>query len=165
MKKLLMGIGATILFAGFIAGTSFAGQRKPVDVLAEQRQDEDNAVWVEWRADLSASLKTDEEYITAAERLRAFDGEDEEEHARLQTALDDSYYEIALPIYEKHFGTWEGDHDEFFALLAADNQAAIIRICHESARETCGSGNVKTVTVTADGGCTVECFAQTPATP
>ncbi len=151
-----------MLFACCIVGTSFAGPRNPVEAADEMTQARDNAASEEWHAALSEILETDEEYTVAADHLKAFTGEDEEEHASLKTALDARYYELARSVYEDYFGTWKGDDDEFIALLAAANQERAIRQCTADAVRACGEGNVMVVTTTSGGGCTYECHGPVP---
>lgn len=167
MKRKLIGIGAPLLFAGFIAGTSFAGQRERMQAVGVQTQDEDNAPGEEWRAALSTILETDEEYTAAAARLEAFTGNDEEQHAFLEADLDEIYYELARSVYEDHLGAWEGDDDEFIALLRGDSeQIKLIKACTSQAKIACGAGNVKSVETTGDGGCKIACFEKVaPVTP
>ena len=162
MKKSLMEIGALMLFACCIVGTSFAGPRNAVEAANEMTQARDNAASEEWHAALSEILETDEEYAVAADHLKAFTGQDEEEHASLKTALDARYYELARSVYEDYFGAWKGDDDEFIVLLTAADQERLIRVCTDSATTGCGEGNVKKVTLSAEGACSYECFAQRP---
>lgn len=165
MKKSLMGIGAMMLVAGLIAGTSLihAGQPKPSVDAGGQTQDEGNTPGEEWHASLSAVLETHEAYTAAEDRLEAFNREVEQKRARLKTALDEIYYKLARSVYQDHFGPWEGDDDEFIALLAAADQVAAIRGCTAKAIKECGKGNVKTVEVTAGGACVYGCFTPVPS--
>ena len=155
-----MWIVSMMLVAGLVAGTTlvYAEQTNSSESVRGLSQAEDDTALVEWHAALSAILETDKEYSAAEKRLNAFDGVDEAEKATLKTALDETYYKVARTVYEDRFGVWEGDDEEFIAILLALDQENVVRQCTDSAIETCGAGYVKKVEVTEAGACIIHCF-------
>ena len=168
MSKLLVGMMTIGVAFGFLTAESvlYAGQVEPVEATEWQTQDEETAAHDAWRADLASAVAADEEYAAAEAAIEAYDGEDKEEHARLETVRDEIYYEMARPVYEDHFGPWEGDDEEFVVFLQSDdeaeNQRKMVAVCTNNAIKACGEGKVKSVTVTGDGGCSYTCADATP---
>jgi hypothetical protein len=128
--------------------------------------DEEIAAHDAWRADLAEAVAANEEYAAAKAALKAYEGDDEEERAYLEAARDDIYFAIARPVYEDHYGTWEGTDEEFIGFLRSDDGAEEQRknyaACATQAIRACGEGKVKSVTVTDGGGCSFECGVVTP---
>jgi len=168
MKGMLAGMVAVGLALGLLAVTSaiYAGDGKQIETAELQTQDElDVAAWEAWRTDLAGAIAADEEFTAATAAVEAYQGEDEHERARLESVRDEIYYEIARPVYEDHFGPWEGTDDDFVVFLRSDDaqeQRKNYAECTTQAIRACGQGKVKSVTVTDGGGCSFECVVATP---
>ncbi len=115
----------------------------------------------DWRYDFFDVLEADEPYAAAKAAVDAYRGDDEAEFATLESARDGLYYDLARSDYERRFGPWQGSDDEFSAFLVKEPKSTIIRVCFKNAKDTCGEGKVKSVTVTADGACIVKCGTPT----
>jgi len=164
MKKFLvrmMAIGVVLsLFAPIPVIYAAEGEQTEAARLQVQ-EEQDNAAWEAWRVDFAEVLDANKGYAAAKAAAEEYDGESPQERAMLEACRDAIYYALARPVYEHHFGPWEGDHAEFCEFLQSKEQAERLRqmisTCADSAIETCGAGKVKQMSASAGGGCSFEC--------
>lgn len=143
MKKFLVGMMAIGVVFGVFAAESaiYAGEGKSVQSEEPQSQDRQEAArWEVWRADFASALEADEEYQGAKAAVDARETADEQERAGLEAVRDSKYREIALAIYEEHFGMWDGSEDEFDDVLKAETNP--VDRCTNNALRACGAGKV-----------------------
>ncbi|MCH8148720.1 MAG: hypothetical protein IH987_12110 [Planctomycetes bacterium] len=119
MKKIYVGLMAIGAVVGPFAAESVihAEDAKRVETVERQTQGDDEAAWAAWRDDFWARLSADEEYVTAEGALKAHEGADQAEYARLEAVVNDRYREIARVVYEEYFDVWEGDDAGFDELI------------------------------------------------
>ena len=119
MKKIYVGLMAIGAVVGPFAAESVihAEDAKRVETVERQTQGDDEAAWAAWRDDFSNILKADEEYASAAAALKAHEGADQAEYAKIEAVVNDRYREIARVVYEEYFDVWEGDDAGFDELI------------------------------------------------
>ncbi len=153
MKKLLTGLTVLGLCAGLLGVSSllYAADPEPVESTDAQAEQEEDAAWDAWRTDFEARLAVDEEYLAAEEALAGWVGEDDEEYAILEDACARRYREVALVVYEGHFGEWTGTMDEFDEAVA-EQPSDFAKSCTKDAIDGCGQGKVCWVKADAKNG-------------
>lgn len=119
MKKIYVGLMAIGAVVGPFAAESVihAEDAKRVETVERQTQGDDEAAWAAWRDDFSNILKADEEYTAGVAALKAHEGADPAEYARLEGVVNVRYREIARVVYEEYFDVWEGDDAGFDELI------------------------------------------------
>ncbi len=159
MKKLLTGLMVLGLCAGLFGLSSllYAADPEPVESTDAQAEQEEEAAWEAWEADLEALLIVDDEYAEAVESLADYLGDDVEEYAILKDARSQRYFEIALIVYEEHFGEWTGTTEDFEARMEEIPVNPNIESCSAAAVLGCGKGKVCSMTSSPDGTCSYTC--------
>jgi len=117
---------------------------------AEIRQNEQ--AWQSWRDDFRAALDSSAEYAAATDAVKAYRPgvfSDKDELANLEAARDAISHDIALSVYENHFGAWQGGPDEFDLLVSIASDDPFER-CATQAIRVCGAGKVLHVHVSGD---------------
>ena len=150
VRGIAIGLGSG-LFA--VAPLLYAGEGKEA-AQTQTRSDEEEA-WEAWNAEFWPMLEADEEFAAAQAAWLAYEGDDDEEDARLEDVVDNRYRAIALLVYERHFGKWRGDHVEFDELIVIRAKSPLEE-CARVAIDTCGAGGVCSVTV-GPNSCSFTC--------
>lgn len=149
MKKIYVGLMAIGAVVGTFTAESVihAEDAKRFETVERQTQGDDEAAWAAWRDDFSNILKADEEYAAAVAALKAHEGADPAEYARLEGVVNVRYREIARFVYEKYFDVWEGDDTGFDELIrGADLQTPEqqkVAVCASIAERCADKSNTK----------------------
>lgn len=129
MKKVYVGLMAIGAVVGPFAAESVihAEDAKRVETAVRQTQSDDEAAWAAWRDDFWATLSADEEYVAAEGALKAHEGADQAEYARLEAVVNDRYREIARVVYEEYFDAREIYDAEFDELISRQAETPMER--------------------------------------
>ncbi len=125
---------------------------------AQVAEEQKEAAWDAWQTDFKARLAADEKYLAAEKALSGWAGDDDEEYAIFEDARARRYREVALMVYQEHFGEWTGTVDEFDKLMADISIIANIESCGAAAVLGCGKGKVCWVRSSGEGCCTFACY-------
>jgi hypothetical protein len=139
-----------------VAQGASADEKIRADWAEKWRTDlEENApAWSAWREDVRSALKANENYTTAVQAVEDYPNDRsvffaKDAYDALVATREAVYRNIALAVYEDHFGPWEGDLAEFDVLLAAAKESKLEE-CSRVAKDTCGTSGIKSLKVSED---------------
>jgi|GEM_PF-1321383 len=163
MKKFLVGMIGIGVGVGLFAAVSvlYAGEPEPQkseEGVYQQKVDEFHVVLLgkPGATIYEENVGGDAVYQKAHDAVETYVDKYGEDGSAELVKLLEARREVALSLYEQHFGPWQGTPSEFDEFLERADDSFVDR-CAKSAAETCGRGQVCWVKAAGAESCTFAC--------